>query len=281
MVFASCSERDGEPAVHERDSVVLSVGIASPGTRTWLDSSSDASVLPVYWSDGDCISVNGMQSSPLKVEAGEKLSQAQFELLNVEAPYSVLYPASAFSSAAADGTLRIQLPSSQEWVEGSFAPGAAVLCGRGESDAAPVSLYNLCGAVRVRLSDTEGAIITGLRLESIGDAQICGAYDLDMDNRELVPAGGGTVIGMTLPEGGTALSPTGTDFYFTLPAGNYPDGFLIRFEDAERHVLRSLWLRDSEGAEAGVTVSAGRLVTFSSLPYDPDGKEICSAADWE
>lgn len=189
MVFASCSERDGEPAVHERDSVVLSVGIASPGTRTWLDSSSDASVLPVYWSDGDCISVNGMQSSPLKVEAGEKLSQAQFELLNVEAPYSVLYPASAFSSAAADGTLRIQLPSSQEWVEGSFAPGAAVLCGRGESDAAPVSLYNLCGAVRVRLSDTEGAIITGLRLESIGDAQICGAYDLDMDNRELVPAG--------------------------------------------------------------------------------------------
>ena len=276
----SCT-RSETAAPGDGPDVRLQAGIVQDGSRTWLDSSSDAAVLPVYWSNGDRINVNGTASSPLSVADGAKLTEATFALKNVEAPYNVVYPASFYAGEAGDGKCLVSIPAAQQWKAGSFGEGAAILCGSAET--APVALHNVCGAIRVRLSDADGDVIKSLSITSLGEEPIAGQYTLDYASGKLEAAATGRIntVTMTLPDEGVALSAGGSDFYFTIPAGTYPKGFLIRFDDARKHILRSYWLRESQGDAEGLTVLAGKLVSFPLAAYDPDGREICTPEDWQ
>lgn len=278
MVLLSCAKNEGATDA-QRDGLSLNLGIAPSSTRTWLDSSVDEGPLPVYWSDGDRVAVNGTTSSPIRVEDGQKLSSAIFQLRNVSAPYKIVYPAAAWKGSSESGIL-IDIPATQEWTEGSFASGAAILYGESQ-DGSSASLQNLCGAIRVRLNDSEGSVIKSLKISSLGGEAIAGNFILKDGSLSAAAQGGTSEISMTIPETGVALSAEGTDFYFAIPAGSYSKGFLIRFDDARKHIQRSFWLRESEEAEEGVSVVAGRIVCFANSAYDPDAREICSPEDWE
>ena len=279
MAAASCTRSETEAPDTGRETS-LQVVAAQQSARTWLDSSSDSGVLPVYWSNGDRINVNGAASSPLSVADGAKEASAVFKLKNVEAPYDVVYPASVFKSAASGGKCNISIPATQQWKAGSFGEGAAILCGHGDG---PVTLQNVCGAVRVRLSDDDGDIIKSLSISCLGDEAIAGDFTLDYASGALTAAATGRIsaITMELPDEGVELTPEGTDFYFTVPAGRYAKGFLIRFDDARKHILRGYWLRESIDEGEGLTVQAGKLVSFPKTAYDPDGREICTPEDWQ
>ena len=281
LAAVSCT-RSETGAPDEGREVSLTASVEQQTARTWLDSSADEGVLPVYWSNGDRINVNGTTSSPLVVADGQKLASAAFKLKNVEAPYNVVYPASVFAGAAADGKCRIRIPATQQWKKGSFGEGAAILCGNGETDG-PVTLKNVCGAIRVRLSDDDGDVIKSLVMTCLGTEALAGDFTLDYASGALSASESGKIqaITMTLPDEGVALDAAGTDFYFTIPAGTYAKGFLLRFEDARKHILRNYWLRESEGAQEGLTVLAGKLVSFPKAAYDPDGREICTPEDWQ
>lgn len=67
----------------------------------------------------------------------------------INPPYDVIYPASAY----VDG--KVVLPAVQNRNGASFAEGAAVLVGRGQTPS--VVLKNACGFVKIRLTKgTEG-----------------------------------------------------------------------------------------------------------------------------
>ena len=61
-------------------------------SRTQLGEKTDG-VYPLYWSEGDQISVNGAVSNLLSAEEAGKAS-ATFAVSGVTYPYSVVYPAS-------------------------------------------------------------------------------------------------------------------------------------------------------------------------------------------
>ena len=281
MAAMSCT-RSETAAPDGGGEIALQASVAQQTARTWLDSSSEGDVLPVYWSNGDRINVNGAASSPLTLAEGEKVASAVFKLKNVEAPYNVVYPASVFKSAGAAGKCNISIPAVQQWKEGSFGEGAAILCSHSEGDGA-VALQNVCGAIRIRLSDSEANVIKSLSISCRGDEAIAGDFSLDYASGALTAAASGKIqtVTMTLPEEGVTLSQTGTDFYFTIPAGRYAKGFLIRFDDADKHILRSYWLRESIDEGEGLTVQAGKLVSFPMMAYDPDGREILTPEDWQ
>ena len=272
LLLLSCQEvlQEREEAGGE---TVLQVGIASLETRTWLDTESGGSPVRVYWSDGDRINVNGQISSPIEVAPGQKVgSDAEFHLRSVDAPYRVVYPASAVKDAAyaSDGTIGISVPSQQAWTEGSFAVGAAPLYGYAESGR--VTLHNLFAAIRVRISSSDETLVSAASVSS-DEASLCGDFKLNPQTGDLEALGGEGTVSLSLEA--VALSPEGTDFYFTIPPGNYPGGLHFSFTRASdaRSMLCS-WTPEGK-------VNAGKLYYFDKIVFVPEAKAIETAEEWE
>lgn len=278
MTLASCVQT--QEAVSYHDGQVVTLTAPDGQTKTMLGD-VDGYKVPVYWSQGDRINVNGVTSSPLNVGDGQRLSKAEFLLNNVALPYTVIYPAEIYSGLNQEGKLVLEIPQQQDYVPGSFAQGADILFGT-SSEEGPVVMNHLCGTVKLSLTDEEGSIVEKLTLTSLSEGcPLSGTFVLDAETSTLTCEEGFNSIQMALPEGGIVLGSETTDFYLTIPAGKYPDGFEIKLEDSRKYILRLNWLREEAGAQPGVTVNAGQLVQFSTQEYDPDAREICSAEDWE
>ena len=158
LLFSACVKEEAS-GVSDGDGMTLSAGLPSLQTRTWLDYASGGSPLKVYWSDGDRINVNGQASLPVTVADGEKKSEADFQLPDLAAPYSVIYPHEIVKETAYDarGTIAVELPSVQAYDSGSFANGAAVMYGHAQTSD-KVTMHNLCAAVRVNIKGVEGIV---------------------------------------------------------------------------------------------------------------------------
>ena len=271
LFLCSCNREEVPEGAVTQDTV-LHAGMVSVQTRTWLDSegSKDNTTKTVYWSDGDRINVNGQVSSPVSVQEGEKVSEADFQLRGVEGPYNVVYPHDIVSDKTYDeaGRITISLPSSQRYDATTFASGAAVMYGYSESEN--VELHNLCAAVRVNLKGTASICAVSLVSES-ADAPICGTFRLCPKTGELVPVKGEVSISLEIDE---ANLSEGTDFYFAIPAGDYPAGLTFCFTEAtDRRNMICSW-------KPG-TLVAGNMYSFNNVTYVPGAKDIESAEDWE
>ena len=244
------------------------------GTRTWLDSESGGSPLRVYWSDGDRINVNGQVSSALAVTPGEKVSDADFSLRSVEAPFRVVYPASLVQddSYATDGSIGVRFPATQEWTEGSFASGAAALYGYAKSGR--VSLHNLCAAIKVHVTCADDTPLDYAVL-SCSNTQLSGDFSLNPQTGSLEPRGGSGAHSMKLLTEGVVLSSAGTDFYFTVPKGRYESGLTFSFVRQSDHRGMQLTWTPTDSLKAGF------LYNFSqTVNYVPGSKEIESVEEW-
>ncbi|MBQ2026747.1 MAG: hypothetical protein II214_02490, partial [Alistipes sp.] len=86
---------------------VTSLTLTTPDTRVFLGE-KDGDTYPVYWSEGDRISVNGVVSSEAEIDATNP-SKAQFSFAQtLNYPLSILYPSGS----------SVVFPAEQEYVEG-------------------------------------------------------------------------------------------------------------------------------------------------------------------
>ena len=110
-------------------------------TKTALGDKADGKY-PVLWSEGDCISVNGVVSEALTAEeAGGK--KASFTVKGaVEAPYTAIYPSSARVSENS-----VKFVSAQTPAEAGFDPAAAIMVASGESTT--LEFRQLCAYLRI------------------------------------------------------------------------------------------------------------------------------------
>lgn len=262
-----------------RQESVIRLTASEGQTRTVLGEPVGNKV-PVYWSSGDRINVNGTVSSPLIVGDGQKVSKADFKVSNVTLPYTVVYPAESYCCTDENGMVQIQIPGSQKYVPGSFASGADILFGTATTEG-EVVMEHVCATIKLSLTDAQGAVIKKLSLESLSDnAPIAGTFSLDPYILVLLPEEGTNSITMDLPEEGVALGSEPVDFYMTIPAGSYPDGFTIVLEDAGRHIQRLHWLREVPQAQPGITATRGSMVQFATCEFDPGAREISTAEEW-
>ena len=116
--LAGCGQEGPEdPGTGE---TVVSVSLPD-GTKTALGA-PEAGVRKVYWTDGDCIALNGTASDALS-GIGEAQSSATFRVPgSFSLPYDILYPASIWKDA---GT--VTLPSAQTFAAGTPTPLAVPL----------------------------------------------------------------------------------------------------------------------------------------------------------
>lgn len=95
VTMGSCTTDISEDLTNARGTTELTAALE--GTRTHLgDKDGNTGLYKVYWSNGDCIAVNGRQSDALSnVEEGTA-SAAFFVNEVINPPYDVIYPASAY-----------------------------------------------------------------------------------------------------------------------------------------------------------------------------------------
>lgn len=281
LVCASCAKENfGGRESADQDGVasVISAAIAKAEvSKTWVDSKVGGSSLPVYWSDGDAINVNGQTSSLLTVSSGAKLSAADFNLRSVAAPYNVIYPSDIVISEVydAEGSVEIELPDTQAYNPDTFASGLAVLYGYGESEGSTVEMKNLCSAIRVTLKSGSSDAICEAGLRSLGEnAPVAGNFKLTPSTGGLQVLQGTSSLSLDIAES-VVLDRNGKDFWFTLPAGNFAGGFTITFtRNSDRRKMVCSWT-PSEALLPGV------IYHFSNVDFVPGAKDIETPDDWE
>lgn len=180
----------------------------------------DGDTYPNYWSEGDVVRVNGVQSAPMDAKyAGT--SSAVFELAGVSAPYKAVYPASAVSGKSA-----VIIPGEQTWQQGTYDPEALVMLGASKTDN--IAFTPATALFKITPRAASGVKICSVKLEALGsDISLGGEFSTDFAS--ITPGKSTTnAVTMTAPGG----APAGEPFILAIaPADMTKDGFRIVITD--------------------------------------------------
>lgn len=277
FIMACSKDETAQPETTQWRS--LSINLGKPMTKTVIDGTSSGNVIPVWWSAGDIINVNGQKSA--EFDGSGHVMNAEFKINNIHAPYKMIYPHHAYRGENTDGTVTVEVPATQKYTQNSFESGAMIMYGYSETES--IDCRYACGAIKIGLKGDEAEIVKSISICSLSEEGIiAGDFTIDPLAGLITPKENGSqIITVELPDGGLALSDNSTYIIATIPAGSYPDGFEIKMLDQDKRVMRRLWLKHSADAEAGIRIIPGKITSFDNQTFATDSREICSAEDWE
>lgn len=219
--------------------------ISLPATRTSLGVKVGVTY-PVYWSDGDKISANGVESSEALIDENNP-SRAQFSFPSVvNYPLNILYPSGSKVTFAAE----------QNYVEGTFAEGSAPMCGYVASADEAITMRHLAGVLRFAVRADKGVMLDKIVITSSN--AIAGEFDVDCKSGTLrQTADVGNVVTYDLPDN-FALSTSESIFNIALPAVA-TGACQVEFVEASGEKMVMSW--------GGATLKAGVVREFKSVTY--------------
>ena len=223
---------------------------------------SDGSARKLYWSNGDQIRVNGVQSAAL-AEIGENATEANFIFAAplASAPFNLLYPASIWADAS-----HVTLPAVQTYRAGGFAEGMYPMAGY-SADGSSLEFHHLCAVVKVNIIrapevDADVHNITSVAFSGGANEQVSGSFSINYSTPALsgsseLEADKKVQVNQSQPIAGTVAT-----YYFVVPARTYSNGFNFRIQDAA-----------GDAMTASVTGShnlvAGKLYNMSDVVFVP------------
>ena len=232
----------------------LTVSLAE--TRTSLGA-KEGTTYPVYWSEGDCIVVNGVKSQAAQINVNNQAS-ASFELGGVvEYPYSITYPYCENTSAE---QAKVFFPDKQSYVEGTFAKDAAPMCGYVKSGNS-VALNHLATVLRLPIRASESGIeLSKVVVTAISGAKIAGEFAVDCATATITPCEGAkNSIIYTLPKNFALSTNEDRVLYIALPSGEL-GACAVEFFDSDGGAMVGKW--SSNNLRAGV------VREFKSITYE-------------
>jgi len=261
LVLASACNKDREIDLPSSEVTVLDISIASPETRTHMGA-SDNGERPVYWSDGDQICLNGVESNALS-SIGDAATSASFTFNGVlNPPYEILYPASFYKNATT-----ITLPDTQTWAAGSFATNTMPMAGyQTAGNAATISHL---GAI-VHLQVKKDAGVSASSLASVtftgrSDEQVAGDFTIDYEHQTLegaAAAGEGRSLTLNLTTPQSLSESTALDLFLVVPAGTYASGFQVVLTDEYNRTMTKL-------RSSSIELACGNLVKMPVFGFVP------------
>ena len=192
-------------------------------SRTQLGEKA-GSVYPLYWSEGDKISVNGVESNAAVI--GGNGSVATFAVSGTLAtPYCIAYPAANAGE--------VVFAAQQSYTEGTFSNGASTMYGYSENGGG-VSMNHLTGVLKVGVVGEHKLVLA--QVSTVDRAPIAGQFTLDFTTGELAAtAASKEVIEYSFGEG-VQLSSEATYLHLAVPAGVY-DELYVTLYDADGGVM--------------------------------------------
>ena len=222
------------------------------GTRTHIEGEVGG-VYPMYWSEGDQISVNGVASAALTAAQAGKTS-ATFTLSGeLATPYCVAYPAAEAN--------KVLFASNQVHnTNTTFGNGVSTMYGYG---AKGVELHHLTGVLKIGVTGT--ATLTHAQISTADRAPIAGAFDIDFTSGEVTPSADAvTAINYSFGSGVT-LSSEPTYMHIAVPAGVYGELYVTLYDSNNGVMYATVKANDTK------PLTAGNLRSFtSSLAYKAD-----------
>ena len=239
---------------------VLSVSIAdSEELRTQLGAWGETGY-PMYWSNGDKISVNGVASNELSLGEGVKTAAAEFGFgTSLSTPYYVAYP------AAAEGQVKFAAAQSHAG-NSTFGNNAAAMWGYSENGEG-IQLNHLTGVLKIGVVADEALVgkkLTYAQVSTIDRAPIAGDFAFDFAKGELgEPTATATeVISYSFGEGAALSTTEPTYLHIAVPAGKYDELYVT--------------LYDNDGGVMYATVKAGDSMPLAAgkvREFKKDGVE--------
>ena len=237
-------------------------------SRTQLGEKADG-VYPLYWSEGDQISVNGVASTALTAAQAGGVS-ATFEVDGVHSLLNVAYPAAAANQVLFAGE---QVHKSNT----TFGNNATTLYGVGSIDEGLV-LNHLTGVLKIGI--TGSATLTHAQISTVDRAPIAGTFDIDFTSGEVAPSADATaVINYSFGEG-VALSSTATYMHIAVPAGEYDEMYVTLYDNANGAMYAIVKAGEAK------PLTAGDIREFSNtIAYSPNEsisliKDVASLKAW-
>lgn len=262
-VAAGCAEELTNPeenlANEAELSFVLSVP-ASPEVKTTLGV-KDGSTYPVYWNEGDIVTLNGTVASTFAPADDNASAYATFKVANLAAPYDFLYGG---VSGTAD---QVSFPATQNYVAGGFDPAAMPMFASVASRTDNVTFSHL-GSL-LRFSFTGENQISSILLTAADETKsLSGNFAIGKNggllDGTLAPASEGASLTYTFGDG-LQLSDTPSVFYVAVPAGTYEGGITLVVTDNEGG---NMTVKVMESAETAA-IEAGRVREFGNVVYEP------------
>ena len=234
-------------------------------TRTQLGEKV-GDLYPVYWSEGDQISVNGVASNALTAEQAGS-SVAAFTVSGTHTTFNIAYP-------AAEANQVLFAASQAHTSNTTFASGAATLYGVGSAEAS-IELHHLTGVLKIGVVGT--ATLKKAQISTIDNAPIAGAFDIDFTNGEVTPSASAvSTINYSFGEGAT-LSSEPTYIHVAVPAGVYDELYVTLFDNNNGVMYATVKANDTKPLTAGNVRTFSKDIEFA--PINSVAHIISEAAD--
>ena len=258
---------------------VTEVTLSLEAARTHIGEKDAKGEYPLYWSEGDAISVNGVVSNPLE-GIGTEAATALFKFNeSVTTPLCVVYPASAAQIAEeGEGEGEVTEPTpvtaypvnflaTQPYTVGTFAPQAAPMYGyAAELPEGGIQMQHLTGVLRFAIAGN-GEKVTKITVLS-QNGKIAGAFTVDCTNGTLTAdASASNAVNVTFAEP-LVLGAEATPVYVTVPSGSYGT-FMITITTEALEKMTVKFNSDVKPINAGV-VREFKPFTFEANTNDAE-----------
>ena len=259
-IFVGC-QRDLTSGVAGGNETILTVSLGK--TRISLGGKV-GDKYPVYWSEGDKVVVNGVETNEAKIDANEP-SVATFTFSSdIKPPYNITYP---YCKATSAEQPVVEFPAEQNYTEGSFDTNCAPMCGYSESSNT-LSLKHINGVLRFPVTaSTDGVVLNQIVITSTN--KIAGEFAVDCQNATIeATENSANSITYTVNE---SLSTTDEKvFYITMPAVD-AGSCTVEFLDSKGKKMTSNW--------SASTIKAGVVREFKEITYIADA--TCGLISWD
>lgn len=209
---------------------------------------------PLYWSEGDQISVNGLPSNVLTKEEAGKASATFFVGSEDIQTYHIAYPAAAENQVLfAENQVHLN--------NTTFGSGVSTMYGKGAVGEA-IQMHHLTGVLKIGV--TGSALLTHAQISTIDRAPIAGAFAFDFEKEELSATDASKdVINYSFGEGVT-LSSEPTYLHVAVPAGEYDELYVTLYDKAGGVMYATV-----QAGKDNKPLSAGKVRTFGkNIAYE-------------
>ena len=223
-------------------------------SRTQLGEKA-GEVYPLYWSNGDKISVNGTESNALSVSGNS--SVAAFTIPGtLTAPYCIAYP------AAPEG--QVLFAAEQSYAEGTFASGVSTMYAYSENGGG-AAMQHLTGVLKIGVVGDK--TLSYAQISTVDRAPIAGAFEIDFATGEVTATSSSKeLIGYSFGEG-LALSATPQYIHAVVPAGVYDELYVTLYDNANAAMYAVV------KADSAKPLTAGSVREFrNAIEYAPNAR---------
>ena len=234
--------------------------------RTYIDE-ADGEGYPMYWSEGDQISVNGKTSEPLTA-ADINGSNATFTVngILINGNCSVAYP------AAPKGHVKFAAVQTHK-NDKTFGDGVTTMYGYGPKEG--LILQPLTGILKVGVAlpiDSEATTLTKAQISTVDRNHIAGDFAINFESGELTATATSTdVIEYSFGEGVALSNESAVYMHIAVPAGIYDELYVTLYTNkgVMKATIRAT-VDNPETEKEEKPLHAGMIRTFSVIPFEPN-----------